>query len=180
MRDKLAHSVYTLPDILSRSVAAMKPNDPLTRRTHDERTKGRNAMRASRFVIDVTTERGTRQPVLSDLKLQRCPLPQRAVILRLKFARAYVRLISLSCTWKAKLTSRFYGTNRVLWPQHKRRTTRYHIAHAPHTNNQITKYPQISMSQTNVNYDYLSTSIRLSINSPASPRVPSSYEPSAR
>ena len=76
MRDKLA-PLPLLPDILSRSVAATKPNDPLTHRTHDERTKGRNAMRASRFVIDTTyavaTERGTRQPVLSDLKLQRRP-----------------------------------------------------------------------------------------------------------
>ena len=79
MRDKLAHSVYTLPDILSRSVAATKLNDPLTRRTHDERTKGRNAMRASRTLYrnSVATERGTRQPVLSDLKLQRRATPCR-------------------------------------------------------------------------------------------------------
>ena len=77
MRDKLA-PLPLLPDILSRSVAATKPNDPLTHRTHDERTKGRNAMRASRSSLTlstyaVATERGTRQPVLSDLKLQRRP-----------------------------------------------------------------------------------------------------------
>ena len=74
MRDKLA-PLPLLPDILSRSVAATKPNDPLTHRTHDERTKGRNAMRASRTLYrnSVATERGTRQPVLSDLKLQRRP-----------------------------------------------------------------------------------------------------------
>ena len=70
-----AYLLYNLPDILSRSVAATKPNDPLTHRTHDERTKGRNAMRASRtlHLSAVATERGTRQPVLSDLKLQRRP-----------------------------------------------------------------------------------------------------------
>ena len=72
IKDKLA-----LHDCLSRSVAATKPNDPLTHRTPDEQTKGRNAMRASRFVIETTyvvaTERGTRQPVLPDLKLQRRP-----------------------------------------------------------------------------------------------------------
>ena len=46
IKDKLA-----LHDCLSRSVAATKPNDPLTHRTHDARTKGRNAMRASRSLM---------------------------------------------------------------------------------------------------------------------------------
>ena len=46
------------------------------------------------------------------------------------------------------------------------------------TNNQISS--NIHVTNKRKLDDYLSTSIRLDVNSPASPRVPSSYEPSAR
>ena len=46
------------------------------------------------------------------------------------------------------------------------------------TNNQISS--NIHVTNKRKLDDYLSTSIRLDVNSPASPRVLSSYEPSAR
>ena len=97
MRDKLA-PLPLLPDILSRSVAATKLNDPLTHRTHDERTKGRNAMRASRFLElhVVATERGTRQPVLSVFKLQRATRTSTPC----RYSQAEVWKAKI---WKAKL-----------------------------------------------------------------------------